>query len=284
MHTGFLITLTAWILAFIFSCLLIIKSPLENATFQSRSADSGVFTKMSKTTRAIIAYWCLEKADEYFHNGVPHKQKKAFNDDWYQQLRRNLLSEEHVHISGTRVKEIMPWLWLSAEANPDEVETWLIAAFWLASEVAQPDLAEKVLLSSQQVVGANYKIKLELGRLCLKQNRIKEAERYFDAGLALWPGKYNPEDPETKNDKAKLLVYRAFLYEHSGKPAQAINVLNQALAIFPEREHLRKWIKELETGSATTSGKDIISQMQEVPDHEEDEESHPHGHLHPHSR
>lgn len=234
-----------------------------------KSNGSDIWNKMTKSTRAIIAQWCLEKADEYFHNGVPHKRKKAFSDDWYQKVRRQLLSEKHIHLSGNKVKEIMPWLWLSAKAKPDEIETWLISSFWLASEVNQPDSAIKVLLSSQQLIGADYKIKLELGRLYFKQNRIEEATKAFDAGLALWPGKYNPEDTETKNDKAKLLVYKAFLYEQTGARTHAIDALNNVLAMFPERKYISKWIEELKTSSTTTSSKDIIDQMHNVPEHDE---------------
>lgn len=281
MHINFLIPLSAWIAAFIFSCLLSINTPWHTvATAQStqKSNESGVWSKMSKTTRSIIAQWCLEKADEYFHNGVPHKRKKAFSNDWYQKIKRQLLSEKHIHLAGNKVKEIMPWLWLSAKAKPDEIETWLIASFWLASDVNQPDSAEKVLLSSQQFIGADYKIKLELGRLYFKQNNFEEATRAFDAALALWPGKYKSEDTETKNDMAKLLVYRAFLYEQTGARTQAIDALNKVLAMFPEREQLDKWIKELEISSATTSGKDIINQIHKTPEHEESGKLHIHKH------
>ena len=38
---------------------------------------------------------------------------------------------EHTHLEGGNEREILPWLRLSAELDPQRVETYTVAAYWL---------------------------------------------------------------------------------------------------------------------------------------------------------
>src|SRR5436190_4239734 len=68
-----------------------------------------------------------EKAHEHEHEadfrGVPK--------DWIERFGRNFLITSHTHLEHGKEREILPWLKLSAELDPERVETYTVAAYWL---------------------------------------------------------------------------------------------------------------------------------------------------------
>src|ERR1035441_6282854 len=123
-------------------------------------------------TRQLFANSFFVKADAYFHSGyyptiyddnapfkTPHigedsgtMESKNSGDengflgqphDWIERLNRNFFPSEHTHLDGggvdgegaTEVKEIMPWLKISAELDVHRVETYLVTAYWLRNRM-----------------------------------------------------------------------------------------------------------------------------------------------------
>jgi len=142
----------------------------------------------------------------------------------------------------------MPWLRLATIMNPHDVRIYLDAAFWLAHEAARPDIAEKVLLEAQVNNPFNYQIQTDRGRIFLMQHNMENAKTAFDAGLAFWPGREDKDTFECRNNKARLLLYRAMLHEADGNLAEAVSCLREILKLFPERKELLDRIKDLKEG------------------------------------
>ena len=51
--------------------------------------------------------------------------------DWIERFGRHFIITEHTHLAGKNRSEILPWLKLSAELDPQKIETYTVAAFWL---------------------------------------------------------------------------------------------------------------------------------------------------------
>src|ERR1017187_3456115 len=134
----------------------------------SRRQSNNFFSLLLGDSSQLFANSFFVKADAYFHSGyyptiyddnapfkTPHigedsgtMESKNSGDengflgqphDWIERLNRNFFPSEHTHLDGggvdgegaTEVKEIMPWLKISAELDVHRVETYLVTAYWL---------------------------------------------------------------------------------------------------------------------------------------------------------
>jgi len=241
---SWLVLALAWEMAFSVSCLLT-STAGDIQSRDNRDSVTGVFLGES---RLALSGHFYELAETYFHGGWEHSKQEAFQDSIFQEAASEISPRHHIHVEGAEVREIMPWLRLATIMNPSDVRIYLDSAFWLGYEAGRPDLAEQVLLEAQVNNPYNYQVQLERGRLFLKEKRIADAKQAFDAGLAFWPGKEKTDTFDTKDGKARLLLYRALLYEADQKRPEAISCLKEIMDLFPERTAVGERIRTLEEG------------------------------------
>ena len=176
-----------------------------------------------------------ETADRYFHRGVPHQEERALSGGFYETLGRAITPVGHMHLAGSDVKEMLPWLWLSLKIDPDNIETRRVAAFWLVQELGRPDLARQVLKEAVRAHPYDYQVELDLGRLALREGRREDARRAFAAALAFWPKRQGVDEELAVFERADLLTYMALLDEIDGKPGEAAARLEEVHALCPKR-------------------------------------------------
>jgi len=186
-------------------------------------------------------------ADLYFHRGVGHTVNLAFRNDFFQRLKGSASPSLHTHLARYDVSEMMPWLRLATRLNPQDVETYLVTAFWLAKESGRPDLAIELLTEAQVENPFDYRIQLEKGRIHLKQKNYHAAADALDAAIAFWPSGF-PDNRDTRFDRASALLYRAMIDELSGETDSAVARLSEIVQLFPERQEIRLRIDALRSG------------------------------------
>src|SRR6266566_2113020 len=152
-------------------------------------------------TRMFATHFFV-KADAYFHSGfyptvfdnreafqTPHMaedsgtvggrnqgDEKGFLGkprDWIDGFSRQFFPSTHTHLdeggaSGdlgqtSDVREILPWLRLSAELNPNDIRTYTVTAYWLRDRLNKPAEAEQFLRDGLQANPGSYEILFELG-------------------------------------------------------------------------------------------------------------------------
>ncbi|MBN1269899.1 MAG: hypothetical protein JXB04_09940 [Kiritimatiellae bacterium] len=209
--------------------------------------DDSVVGRLLVSTRQVAGEHLVEMADQYFHQGVPHQHERALND-LFQRWHDSIAPRWHRHTQGRDVHEIMPWLRFATQVDPDNVEAYVTAAYWLADAGQRPDLAEQVLREAQRLHPHDYRVYQEKGRLYLLQHRGPEAAAAFDAALHLWPSGLDSEDGDVRHDFGRITAYRAFLCEVEGDGATALDLFRRASAMFPNNEALRHRVEELERG------------------------------------
>jgi tetratricopeptide (TPR) repeat protein len=199
--------------------------------------------------RIALAGELFARADVYFHRGAPHEVEKAFDSDPFQVLHSKVSPHDHAHAAGEfGIREIMPWLDLTTRIDPQNLDGYLVAAFWLAGEAKRPDLALEVLNRAQQNIPFSYDVQLERGRLYLRTGDRAMALQAFDAALRFWERAADSEDPNHLLDKAEALLYRALLREEAGNIADAAADLRDMLAVAPDRTAFRPRLAHLEKG------------------------------------
>ncbi len=76
--------------------------------------------------------------------------------DWLDAFGRHFIPNRHTHLdeggaagdlSGSdQVREILPWLKLSTELDPQNVQNYTVTAYWLRQRMHKTDEANQVLL------------------------------------------------------------------------------------------------------------------------------------------
>lgn len=237
-----LVMFILWLTAFTFSIALTtgIFSMMNNE-------NEPAFTRaLFGASRKAISSYFYNNAELYFHRGRGPVRPLAFRGTLFQEWDDEIKPSRHSHRAGMDVKEIMPWLWLSIRMDPSNVETYLTASFWLAHECGRPDLAHMVLAEARWANSFNYKTALEDACLYLKDGNTGEAGKLFESALAFWPGTGEQDSDDARRDKARILLYRALIFESENSRDRAIEDLREILRMFPARKELLERIADLQ--------------------------------------
>ena len=254
---------------------------LEN----SRRQSDNFFNLLLGDSSRMFANSFATKADAYYHSGyyptifdnneafktlhmaedtgavASHNQgdETSFmgpTRDWIDSFGRHFIPNRHTHLdeggptgdlsTSDNVREILPWLKLSAELDPENVQTYVVTAFWLRSRMHKVAEANQVLLEGLRNNPDSYEILFELGRLY--------DENYHDAGRArnVWElavrkwAKLAPQDMKENRDIfEKITTNLGQLEKDAGNWGQAMNWFEVAQKVSLTPDALQKQIDEL---------------------------------------
>jgi tetratricopeptide (TPR) repeat protein len=165
--------------------------------------------------------------------------------DWIERFGRHFIITEHTHLEGEHETEILPWLRLSAELDPQKIETYTVAAYWLR-DLGKIKEAERFLREGLLNNPDSYEILLELGSLYYEKNHdAARARKIWDLALRRWK---EQEAAHKKPDLLKLdqiALNLARLEEREGNFARAIQLLESSKEASPHPEALQRQVDEL---------------------------------------
>jgi hypothetical protein len=177
-----------------FTLATILDAPFSRLRAKTDTS-SGVITAIMGDSRRLFANHFFAQADAYFHSGFyptifdtakteerahiseqAHEQHADAHDekeetflgtpqDWIERFGRHFYPTVHTHLAGANVGEILPWLKLSAELDPNRIDTFVTAAYWLRTSLNKPNDAEQFLRQGIRANPDSYEIYLELGRV-----------------------------------------------------------------------------------------------------------------------
>jgi tetratricopeptide (TPR) repeat protein len=145
------------------------------------------------------------------------------------------------------VKEIMPWLKISAELDEHHIETYLVTAYWLRVRMHKVNDAEDFLRDGLRANPGSAAILYELGQLYFEdRKRPDQARNLYLAALDSW-GKEN----SGKQDQDKFLFSHITsalfkLEKQQGNIPQAIGYLQLLKKVSPDPAGIQKQIDELQ--------------------------------------
>jgi len=144
------------------------------------------------------------------------------------------------------VREILPWLRLSAELDPQRIETYMVGSYWLRSRMGKVAEAEAFLRNGLKANPGHYAILFELGRVFFEHRKdLERARNVWASALTRW---LKSEAAGEKPDPFLLLqiaTHLARLEEQAGQPEQAIACLKIAKSVSPSPDKMQAMIEEL---------------------------------------
>jgi len=256
----------------------------------NRRGDSGsVINVLLGDSRRLFANQAFTEADVYFHSGYypsifdqteaptnshhmtaqegsaeeeAHEKQMNFLSkprDWVERFGRHFEITQHTHLESGNEREILPWLELSAELDPQRIDTYTVASFWLRNRLGKVAEAEAFLREGMRNNPKSYEILFELGRLYNENYQDHNRARHvWELALRRW----QESEPQAKNPdligQEAILIQLARLEEKGGNLGQAITYLEMAARTSPSPAVLRQQIAELKlklAGSVTNLSK-----------------------------
>ena len=165
--------------------------------------------------------------------------------DWIERFGRHFIITEHTHLEGNKEREILPWLRIAAELDPQKVETYTVAAYWLR-DLGKVKEAERFLRQGMLRNPNSYEILFELGRLYYEaDHNAARARKIWDLALRKWAEEEtaNKEPDPLKLDQIAVNLSR--LEEREGNLSRAIQLLELAKKAAPHPETLQQQIDDL---------------------------------------
>lgn len=207
---------------------------------RSSRADGDIFKVLLGDSRRLFANEFFVKADAYYHSGYyptifdnnqafktahmaedtgavsskNHGEDENFLGaprNWLDAFGRHFFPDRHTHLdeggpnddlSGSdQVREILPWLKLSTDLDPQNVQNYTVTAYWLRERMRRTDEARQVLLEGLGENPGSCDILFELGRLYAESNHdTNRAMHVWMAAARNWkPIKGSDDDVAANN-------------------------------------------------------------------------------------
>lgn len=180
--------------------------------------------------------------------------------DWIERLNRHFspsihteLSDPGPHSGKGLEREILPWLWLSAELDPHRIETYTVASYWLSERLGRIDEAEKFLRQGLRDNPHSHEILYELGRLYHVHHRdLARARNLWELGIRRWQQQEAPKPNPDRQFLARFLRGLARIEEADGNLAVAIQHLEALKPLSPLPGIVQAQIDELKARLASS--------------------------------
>lgn len=243
------------------------------ATWSNRSKSDNVFSVLFGDGRRLFANQFFTMADVYFHSGyypsifdssehesavVAASQGQTGNEeeekkedflgrpkDWIDRFGRHFRITQHIHLEHGDEREILPWLRLAADMDPQKIETYTVGSYFMRQHLNQAQEAEAFLREGLRNNPNSYEILFELGRLYDENDHdTGRARDVWQLALYKWS-----KDPEAVKDNKlvfeEITVHLARLEREAGNWQQAIHWFQAAQKVSPDPNALQQRIDEI---------------------------------------
>jgi tetratricopeptide (TPR) repeat protein len=270
-----------WILALLLTLCFTLASGLQPraAAWSRHSQSDNVFSVLFGDGRRLFANQFFTMADVYFHSGYypsifdlrnedgpkeivaeSHGHTDSPEDelkedflgkpkDWIDRFGRHFRITEHTHLEHMNEREILPWLRLAADMDPQKIETYTVGSYFMRLHLKQPLQAEAFLREGLRNNPNSYEILFELGRLYNENyHDTSRARNVWQLALNKWYErvKNDPEAAkENKLDFEEITVHLAYLEADAGNDAEAIRWFQAAQKVSPTPEALQQQIDKI---------------------------------------
>jgi len=256
--------------------------PRREARIDKLEPGSSTLASLLGDGRQFVSDYFYTEADVYFHSGYypsvfdqARKQEEADSDvshpeegseqeekgfmgeplDWIDRFSRHFLPSRHTHLPGEKVREILPWLKLSAELDPHNIRAYLVADYWLRNRLHQSQEAEDFVRDGLKYNPRSPDLLFALGQIYLEDRKeYPRAKNLFLAALKCWHER-DDSKPEKSDNGGDVKDY--FLLENifdglvqteisAGDFNQALDYMKQLKTIAADPAAVQKRIDELE--------------------------------------
>jgi tetratricopeptide (TPR) repeat protein len=250
---------------------------------KNHSAADNVFKLLLGEGRRLFGNEMFVMADSYFHSGYypsifdrqeteqdvaspaygRTEEANATGDDffgpppdWIAALNRRFVPNQHTHLDtggasggmkAAEVQEILPWLKLATDMNPQFIKAYRVGDYWLR-RLHKPDQARDFLFEGLHNNPGNVELLYDLGSLY--QDDLHDPERarnVWMAALRCWEAQSANAQSNTEAQLAyeESAMNLAAMEKDRQNWPQAIKYLEMVKQVSPNPEDIQKQIDEV---------------------------------------
>ena len=231
--------------------------------WSKRTNSDNVFGMMFGDGRKLFANQFFTMADVYFHSGYypsifdrsrtdshiteasrgtsESEEEEAKADffgkpkDWMDAFGRHFKITHHTHLEGKNEREeILPWLRLAADLDPQKTETFTVGAYFLREHLGKTNEAEAFLREGLRHNPDSCEILFELGRLYEAKGDLTRARNVWVLGAKKYPTLDEAGQKYNKIIFDGILIHLARLDEQEGNYAECHPMVSNRPDRFPE--------------------------------------------------
>ena len=214
-----------------------------------------IFDQANPKAPKAITGGATDHDEHHEHEGHEGREEeeheKAMNflgqpQNWLDTFIRRFRITKHSHLEDGKEREVLPWLKIAIELDPQKIDTYVSAAYWLRKKLGRTQEAEQVLREGIRNNPRNAELLFEMGLVYQEgHNDPMRARHIWILALRRW----NEQDDEARKDRQdvldKIAVQLAHLEESAGNLPEAIRYFELATQVSPNPAPLRAQIEEL---------------------------------------
>ena len=188
--------------------------------------------------------------------------------DWIDSFGREFFPSVHTHLdqdapgaktngvelagSGSGdVREILPWLQVSASLDPERTDTYLVTAYWLRTELKKIDEAEAFLRDGLRANPGHPQLLFDLGRIYYEDRHdTNRARNVWEMALRNL-GDLSDWEGERRFIIGQVLGHLAKLEESSGDFPRTGGYLESLKQVSPSPEAIQKWMDDVKAKTSS---------------------------------
>ncbi len=253
----------------------------------ARGQDQSMLAIVMGDGRRMFANHFYNKADVYFHSGFypsifdqarqqiaadKHMSGGEKDDDddkhevgtslsapkdWIDRFGRNFYPTTHSHLDKPgEAREILPWLKLSAELDPQLIKNYIVAAYWLRTSLKKSDEAEQFLRVGQRANPDSYEILHELAKIYYDDHHdLDHARNLWELALQKWRVQDEAKLEPDQECYREIVSRLAKLEETQGNLDKAMTYLQLELKASPFPASVQKLIDDLKKKQSELTAK-----------------------------
>jgi len=252
-------------------------------SWSNQAKSNNVFSLLFGDGRRMFANQFFTMADVYFHSGYypsifdarkegtkeiiaeSHGHTDSEEDerkedflgkpkDWIDRFGRHFRITEHTHLEQNQEREILPWLRLAADLDPQMIETYTVGAYFMCQHLNRPQDAEAFLREGLRSNPGNYEILFGLGRLYYQNyHDTDRARNVWQLALNCWMKQDYQDQRENRLGFEEITVNLANLERDAGNGEEAIRWFQATQKVSPAPRALQKQIDEIKMKMAAPS-------------------------------
>jgi len=263
-------------------CLAAWLQPRREAKIYANEPTHSVLASLLGDGRKMVADYFATQADVYFHSGyypsifdearaqevqdsdISHpesgeeKEEKGYMGeprDWIDRFSRHFRPSRHTHLSGNEVGEMLPWLKLSAELDPQRIQSYIVTSYWLRQGLKKSAEAEDFIRDGLAANPHSPDLLYTLGQIRLEDHQdYAHAKNIFLAAKREWHKRDDSKPVVSKNgEETKDLLLLGSILRGLVQEEEATGHLDQAI----------RYLEELKPDAADPKGvQDRIDELQ----------------------
>lgn len=274
----------ALLLAGIFTLATYVQPRMGN--WMTHGQDQNMLAIVMGDGRRMFANHFYTKADVYFHSGFypsifdqarqqiaadKHMAGGEKDDDdkpepgssltapkdWIDSFGRNFYPTTHSHLDKPgEAREILPWLRLSADLDPQLIKNYVVAAYWLRSTLKKSAEAEQFLRQGLSANRDSYEIMHELAKIYYDDRHdVDHARNLWELALQKWRQQDEAKLEPDKECYREIVSRLAQLEEKQGNLDKAMAYLELELKASPFPTAVQKLIDDLKKKQSELTAK-----------------------------